>query len=176
MHGLVHDVDGSPIEGALVTVGKKGVIEKHGDLFQLAQPRCVQSEANGTFRVHQVVPKAQEVYVTAPGYAQTRTWWSGLANEGVRFVLTRGGSIAGVVLGEAGNPVAGAEVWTATNGGPDLKTSTLSGGDVDKVEIYRAPGEIGLAEQPQEVRRAVARGVGAVDLVEAPEAGEAQVG
>jgi RNA polymerase sigma-70 factor (ECF subfamily) len=124
LRGSVHDAGGVPVAGALVVVGDNGRTEKRGDVLRFSLARSAASEADGSYQVHQVPPGSHPVYVSAPGYAPARTWWSGSTAEPVAFALTRGATVAGTVLDANGHPVPGAEVWTTFDAGPERRSST----------------------------------------------------
>lgn len=108
--GLVVDPDGAPIEDCQLECTAGGQFNLRAQI----EKRQARSDAEGRFRIPGLAPG--EVHLTArvTGYIQeselTLELSAGEERDGVRVVLSRGNEVAGLVLDEAGVPVASAEV------------------------------------------------------------------
>ncbi|HUF17837.1 MAG TPA: carboxypeptidase-like regulatory domain-containing protein, partial [Thermoanaerobaculia bacterium] len=93
-----------PVAGASISLNRTG---------QQAAPEWVISDAKGNFSLPSMTPGTFRVAVSAPGYAQpVPSDVSVAAGETVSrpLIVSRGGSLEGVVLDENGKPVAAAGV------------------------------------------------------------------
>jgi len=110
--GTVVDDNGRPVAGALVDCYYYQSGEGFGyrDLDPALTQRTV-TDSNGVFAVFSA-PGATLAVVKKAGWATAwKTWSTGLPDSSEPLVLTAPAALAGVVVDENSQPVAGAMVW-----------------------------------------------------------------
>lgn len=110
--GLVQDSDGNPVSGVRITAKRQ--FDKNVPVI-VAAGKVAVSDSRGMFRVEGVYPGEGE-YLEGKhpdfleGASKTFTLAPGEHLDGMLVVMERGGAISGVVVDEAGAPVANARV------------------------------------------------------------------
>ena len=112
--GTVVDEQGRPVAGATVDCLLSSDFDGFG--YRDREPALTQrtvTDSNGVFAVFSA-PGATLAVVKKAGLATAwKTWSSGLPDSSEPLVLTAPTALAGVVVDENNQPVAGAEVWVA---------------------------------------------------------------
>ena len=104
--GIVVDESGQPLEGVRI----RGLVRGDGEEIEHFR---ASTSAQGRFRVSRLGQGSFELVLSRPGFAAARetvSLSSGESRADLRFVLRPGRAATGLLLDEAGDPVAGAEV------------------------------------------------------------------
>lgn len=130
IHGFVTDTDGEAVAGATIEVNRYGADRD--------QERTTTTELDGAFRLGGLPHAPVDLSVRAHGYAplalqQARPG----TGEPIRIELQAGASLAGRVVDDAGNPVAGASVRVD----PDIETLMQAGGWSSRDYFKRTGGD-----------------------------------
>jgi protocatechuate 3,4-dioxygenase beta subunit len=108
--GTVVDAQGNPVAGATVVCYQYSSRTGPGPVETEAKQRAA-TDSRGAFEFPMFHGQAI-VLVTKAGVAPTwRTWYVTAPEEAQKFVLGASSALAGVVVDDAGQPVADAEVW-----------------------------------------------------------------
>jgi protocatechuate 3,4-dioxygenase beta subunit len=108
--GTVVDAQGSPVAGATVVCYQYSSRTGPGPVEMEARQRAT-TDGQGAFEFPTFQGQAV-VLVTKTGAAPTwRSWYLGAPDEAQKIVLGASSVLAGVVVDDAGQPVADAEVW-----------------------------------------------------------------
>lgn len=151
--GSVRDRDRNPIAGAQVCAWPSlGDLEGHPP----GRPRCTKSDADGHYRLDELLPVRMLVNAEARGYMPQR-WFAlqethrepllqlraGQTLDNIDFALRRGGvPVEGVVRDISGGVIEGAFVWLETNGFGDAgRSATLSDAE-GRFSLWTAPQRI----------------------------------
>ncbi len=115
LRGTVHDPEGRPVSGALVTVSPKaGDAGSLGDQGRMEEERSAMTDEQGAFEVDELRGGAYRLEAFRDGYLssaeRTVVLVPGTPLEGVDLRLRTGASVEGRVLAESGEPVEGAVV------------------------------------------------------------------
>lgn len=136
LRGRIVDSHGTPIQNALVSSHDSGhMFDDFGSLLQNwiasdATERATRTSSDGTFSLELMTPAQYMIRVTHPDYADEiqneLTVVEGEVTEVTDLELNRGGSIRGVVYGDAGEPLANGYVRLRNdldpNRGDDTRT------------------------------------------------------
>ena len=140
LHGRVVDEKGAPLAGAELTL-------REGLFAPL--PRAETSDASGAFRFPSVVAGRYLLGVAADGFVPSVQPARAPQPGGLVVKLTRGATLVGDVIDEAGRPVAGARVSTVKDDGwssaevAARTDSPLAGGP-----LLEPSGELGVVRGP----------------------------
>jgi len=107
--GTVEDEQGKPVTGAFVYLLSKG-----DPLVPPVGPRHRRSDAVGAFSLEKKEEKDLDLLAISPGFRPTVIEHA--SGDGLRVVLSRGGTIRGKVLDDQGRPIVGAKITARTSG------------------------------------------------------------
>ena len=154
--GTVTDMDGRPVAGALVSADGQGIRGPGpgggggGGAGVATASLAALTGADGRYRLEGVSPGPVRVSArkdaTSPAALKVVTVEEG-ETVTADLSLVEGGVVAGTVVDPAGNPVAGAMVWTSGGAGPprpgEARQATADGAGAFLLAL--PPGTYGLA-------------------------------
>lgn len=151
--GQVRDTAGNPIAGAQVCAWPN---RDELDGLPPGKPRCSKTDADGHYRIDELLPIAMIVNAEAHGFLPQR-WFgrhpthieselqlrAGQTREHIDFVLREGGTqISGIVRDISGGVIEGAFVWVGANGFWDPGRSATQSDAEGRFSLWTAPGRV----------------------------------
>ena len=147
LSGIVRDDQGNPAPDVLVITRREGSV---GRLGPIQDPSMGRSAKDGTFRVENMDPGPRRLTTFSNQYAAASADVNIQAGmKPVELVVSRGGSVNGVVLDAHGNPVAGAYVsassLTAEGRRSSSRRSVADAGGHFRIEGLVLSGSLNLS-------------------------------